>query len=322
MSKINRVRQYLFGVNMTPSDCGEFGSLAAGSPTTGINPVQVQSLPAWLLGWAKATIGSFRPAYQDMNAVHYLAFYQLCYLLQQGIAEYESNTTYYIGSIVSVGGIIYTSLIDNNTGNTPLTSPSSWNCGVNEILGASLASAGSMSLGNDGNSFKITGTTNISNITIKIAGTIVQLIFTDVLQVQNGGNIVLTNGAFNTANNYLLTLISDGTNWIEVSRAPLPLAIGIPVARSSNTLYQEATGGYVNASALVFSPNNSTPSGFQIQIGPTSALGTVISESYTQSSSTNFVGSGEALIPKGWYYNVVTMGFTSSAGVFFTPLGS
>lgn len=126
MAKLPRVFQKLFGASMPSSDCGEFGSLQLGTPTTTKDPTLIQSLANWLGGWAAATIGTRRPAYQDMNAVHYLAFYQICYLLQMGIPEYDATTVYYINSYAQFNGILYQSLQDNNSGNEPDSSPTFW----------------------------------------------------------------------------------------------------------------------------------------------------------------------------------------------------
>lgn len=85
--------------------------------------------------------------------------------------------------------------------------------------GADVASASSMTLGNDGNFFDITGVTNITSITAKPAGTVVWLQFDGVLTVTDGSNLKL-NGNLTTAAETVLQLVSDGTNWYEVSRQP------------------------------------------------------------------------------------------------------
>lgn len=126
MSKINRAYQKIFGGTGTASDFGEFGSLAAGSPTTTKDPATIQSLAAWLGGWAQATIGTLIPAYQDMNSVHYLAFYQICYLLQMGIAEWDNQTEYCTNSIIQYNGLLYTSLQDSNINQQPNLQPAYW----------------------------------------------------------------------------------------------------------------------------------------------------------------------------------------------------
>lgn len=83
--------------------------------------------------------------------------------------------------------------------------------------GADVASAGTMTLGDDGNFFDITGTTTITSITAKTAGTVVFLQFDGVLTLTDGSNLKL-NGNLVTAAETVIALISDGTNWFEVAR--------------------------------------------------------------------------------------------------------
>lgn len=130
MAKITRVFQKLFGSTGSGGDFGKFGSLAAGSPAFTKDPVQIQSLDAWLNGWAAETIADNRPALEDMNSLCLLAFYQICYLLQQGIPEWDTDTPYYINSIVQVSGQAYTSLTDSNTGNNPVGDLVNWTPGI------------------------------------------------------------------------------------------------------------------------------------------------------------------------------------------------
>lgn len=85
--------------------------------------------------------------------------------------------------------------------------------------GADVASTGTMTLGDDGNVFDITGTTGITSIVIKTAGTRALLQFDDVLTVTDGSNLKLQ-GDFVTAADSVLELFSDGTNWHEISRNP------------------------------------------------------------------------------------------------------
>lgn len=67
---------------------------------------------------------------------------------------------------------------------------------------------------------EVTGTTGITSITaLPKTGGPVTLKFTGVLTVTAGSNLVLAGGAsFTTAANATLTMICDGTNWIEVAR--------------------------------------------------------------------------------------------------------
>jgi len=83
--------------------------------------------------------------------------------------------------------------------------------------GADVASAATVTLGNDGKFFDITGTVNITSITAKKAGTEIFLQFDGVLTMTDGSNLKLA-GNFVTAAGAVLHLICDGTNWWEVGR--------------------------------------------------------------------------------------------------------
>lgn len=318
MAKITRAYQKIFGGTGTTSDFGEFGSLAAGTPTTTKDPATIQSLGAWLGGWAEATIGILIPAYQDMNSVHYLAFYQICYILQMGISEYDASTSYYIGSFVQYNTLTYQSLVDDNVGNQPNTSAADWKCVSAFGFGANVASASSMTLGNDGNSFKVTGTTTINNITIKPSGIIVNLAFTGVLTVNTGGNILLNNGAFLTAANSTLVLMSDGTNWFELSRSPQVSALGAWTSQTIGTIYQAPSDGTVEAFIEV-----TTASLFFLSLFTDSSSSPSTRRSYNAVAFPTGNGEGAvsviSKVKSGDYYQVVRTndGVLSTSGMWF-----
>lgn len=118
----------IFGLNASAGSLGigQFGSMAGGTPAYSKDPETIQGLSAWLSGWNAAVIGSNSPALEDFNAVPYVFSYQLAYLMQQGIAEYNADTTYYTDSICQYGGVLYISTTDSNTGNTPSGASSYW----------------------------------------------------------------------------------------------------------------------------------------------------------------------------------------------------
>lgn len=71
----------------------------------------------------------------------------------------------------------------------------------------------------------VTGTTNFGtlNNTADYAGKMVTLMFTGALTVNSGGNMALAGGAnFNTSANDTLTLLSNGTSWLEIARSANP----------------------------------------------------------------------------------------------------
>lgn len=126
MAKIPRVFQKLFGSSGNVSDFGQPGSFDT-TKTNTKDPATIQGLSAFLDGLASIVpSGTYKIANEDFNSLLLLIFYQICYLMQAGIPEYDDSTTYYIGSYCQVSGVIYVSLTDNNTGNTPSSSPTNW----------------------------------------------------------------------------------------------------------------------------------------------------------------------------------------------------
>lgn len=120
MPKLPRVFQNLFGINGAQAHFGQFGSRVASPPGfTTKDPSSIQALSAFITnGWLEAINSANKaPFLEDMNGMFYLLFYQLCYLFEEGVAEWNSGTTYWIGSIVKKAGTTeqYGSLIDSNT---------------------------------------------------------------------------------------------------------------------------------------------------------------------------------------------------------------
>jgi hypothetical protein len=129
MSKITRITQLIFGSTAGANQMGVFGSLAAGTPTfatnVGTGSNGVQNLGNYLSGWFAAILGANSPSIQDMNGLFWLVTYQLAYMMQEGVPEWDSATTYYTGSLVSSGGALYISKVDTNL-NHAVTSTAYW----------------------------------------------------------------------------------------------------------------------------------------------------------------------------------------------------
>jgi len=129
MSGILRKTQQIFGANGIASPTGilsQFGSLAAAAPIYSADPAVIQALSAWAAGWASANIITGSPPQpvppmQDMNAALFVATYQLAYLLERGMAEWDTGTTYANTDFCRIGMVLYVSQADNNTGNNPAT---------------------------------------------------------------------------------------------------------------------------------------------------------------------------------------------------------
>jgi hypothetical protein len=69
-----------------------------------------------------------------------------------------------------------------------------------------------------GNVITVTGTTSINNVQVSRIGRIITLLFTDTVTVNDTGNLKLA-GTFNAGVDDTLTLVYDGTNWLEISRS-------------------------------------------------------------------------------------------------------
>lgn len=131
MPAIPRHTQKIFGQSLTPSgNVAVYGSLAAGAPTypaTTDDLTTIQSA-AWLLGLNSALIGNRSPALEDLNGLFVVLSQQIAYLLQNGIAEWDATTTYYVGNLARIPGTatVCTSLTNNNVGNNPASNTNDW----------------------------------------------------------------------------------------------------------------------------------------------------------------------------------------------------
>ena len=134
---INFPRKTQFQLGSTPpsNDASVFGSTAAGSTVYTDDILQQQcglsgATPTaqWIAGFLSGLVGNGSPISVDHAALHQMALNQIAYILQKMGALYDANTTYYAGDVCTFGSppIPWQSLTNNNTGNTPGSSPSNW----------------------------------------------------------------------------------------------------------------------------------------------------------------------------------------------------
>ena len=124
MSKITRIFHKIFGGSAI-SDMGVYGSLKNGSPDIASDASTIQSTTNWLQGLAGAMIGNNAIAKEDMNSALYHSSREIGYLMQEGIAEWNAQTVYYIDSICNDHGQIFISTIDSNINHPPLSEEAS-----------------------------------------------------------------------------------------------------------------------------------------------------------------------------------------------------
>lgn len=155
MSRLSRVTQTIFASLAGLNQISQFGSLAQGSPAFTTSPATAQTA-TWAAGWFSAVLGNNSPAMEDVNALFFVITYQLAYMLQLGVQEWDASTTYYIGSLAQDGsGNVYVSLTNNNTNNA-LSSNANWRL----ITGPVMTALGDMIYGGTGaNATRIAGNT-------------------------------------------------------------------------------------------------------------------------------------------------------------------
>ena len=129
MSSLPRKTQKIFGSGLTASgNVAQIGSTAGGTPVYSLDLDTLQGLAAYLNGFAAQTVKNSDPVLQEFNALMLMITQQLAYLLQSGVPEWDTNTTYWKGDWVRLAGTGATaqSLTDNNTGHDPATDTNNW----------------------------------------------------------------------------------------------------------------------------------------------------------------------------------------------------
>lgn len=131
MQRLERITSKLFGETALPSgsnpEIGQFGSALAGTYNGTANVNTIQALPAWSQGFIGAVTPSMQyPPLPEMTGFGKVLSYQQSYLLQQGLAEWDSGTTYYSNNFCSLNGIVYISNTNNNLNNNPTNDRVNW----------------------------------------------------------------------------------------------------------------------------------------------------------------------------------------------------
>lgn len=189
MPKLTRKTQKIFCGSADNDQLAVFGSMATGTPIYTNDVEQLQGNAAYNQGWEAATLEDKAPFMEEMNGIQYSTSYQLAYLLQQGIAEWDSNTTYYTHSFVSFNdGNIYQSLRDNNIGNNPSSSDTYWkqlNLNAANIDLSNLSSTGEKHFLNK---------SQITNCLLEVPQRINLELNDGVLTLKAGSEVIVPNG--------------------------------------------------------------------------------------------------------------------------------
>lgn len=131
--RLKRVTNKIFGNTAsttgssdTGPEIGQFGSAKAGTYNATADVETIQALPAYEQGWIGAVIPDQQyPTLPEMTGVNKVLSYQTGYLMQEGIPEWDSGTTYYKNSIVKYATVTTTQTTTASIGaSTGITSAS------------------------------------------------------------------------------------------------------------------------------------------------------------------------------------------------------
>lgn len=262
MTKLTRLTGKVFGETadgtLADPQIGQFGSAKAGTYVGTGDVATIQSLPAWSNGWIDAVAPSQQyPALPEMTGVHKVLSHQSAYILQEGVPEWDNETTYYTDSLCKYTSdnktIIYKSTIDENTGNLP-PSLNGW-----EIY-YSPSTVQSNYIPFCVNSGEIS-----DNITIPSYN------YTPV------GAVINTDGVLSgfSSSNYVTypNNITLGTSNFELVFKVKPESTGqtIPFAQTG---FQFNTGLLITASTIYFRARNNSGNAFAFSVSPSASLST------------------------------------------------
>lgn len=301
MSKIVRAIQKIFGSSAGGSQIGVIGSLNAGSPAYSTDVATIQSLTNYLVGLYNVVIGGNSPAMQDINAIFYMLTYQIAYLMQQGVAEWEAGTTYYIGSLVNDGsGNVYVSIQDDNT-NHAVTATAWWR----QTSASSLAQYCVM-VGDSASTAKPVNTSLIGDIQSSYASQSYTVtaaapgVFTVASAPPTGAKafVTVTQNGFTANTTYYVTNVS-GTTFKLATTLANAIA-GTNITSSGTTPGVIVSGGFSLTSGVrATSTNDNAVAGY---VGEYIQSSRVLSSALAITSGimTNVLSSPLALTPGDW----------------------
>lgn len=130
MTKYTRLTGKVFGSSATATgddpEIGQFGSALAGTYNGTTDVSVIQNLPAWQKGFIGCVTPNTQfPPLPEMTGFGKVLSHQICYLLQQGVPEYDSGTTYYTGNWCSYNNSLYTAKVDGFSNIAP-TDTTKW----------------------------------------------------------------------------------------------------------------------------------------------------------------------------------------------------
>lgn len=262
MVRLTRKNIKVFAGNATNN--GVFGSLQAENPVTTTNVEQIQSLPAWSVGWNSATMTSEKlPPLEEFQGIQYVTTYQQAYLMQEGMPEWASTVTYYKGSlakeVTSNGFRIYCSLTNDNT-NHLLSDTSNWK----KVMDSSDLYAFDSAVVHLAGTETITGSKTFSSQIIASAGNGIQIKGTNHYYVMRSGGSPYEGCSLLLDNDLTKKAFSAEASKITIGSSAIPAYANVPSGVTTSTSNEQiATTGWVNTvgNNVVHKTGNETISG-------------------------------------------------------------
>ncbi len=222
MAKISRATHTVFGGTGPSSAFAQAGSLVAGSPEFTKDIATIQALPAWNAG-IQAMVYPANKAIllEDLNSIIFEHSTQVAYILQEGLPEWDPNTTYYEGSVVqdNIGGAQWYVALQTSTGQTPPSSASNtywqWVNPPVAVMGATLAGGA------------------VPKISASAPGT-----------GPGGSQAIVASAISDNGTNVAIGLplkYPDGTTQ-GTAASPITNVLDVTATRSLNTIFQNTTG--------------------------------------------------------------------------------
>lgn len=318
MAKITRKNQKIFGSAAGTDQIAEFGSLAAGVPAFTTDPETIQALSNYLTGWYGAVIGSNSPAIEDMNALCYLFAYQLAYVLQAGVAEWDDSTTYYIGSMVTDGaGGLYISITNANLNNA-VTDTTNW-----APMTTTLAQYG-VTVGNSAGQQQVANTNLLGRLAAKIGN------FTVAISNATPAVITKVSHGLNTYDTVYFTTTGALPTGLTASTIYFVTVVTADTFKVSTTLVNAVAGTFVNTSSAGSGVHTCVFGGLAPKVGglidQDISASAAIQGSKVQAASSSNVGTlayykTESVGPAVWTFNN-SGNTTASVALVFERLGN
>ena len=208
MARITRKTQIVFGESLAATpNIAKFGSNRIGVPAYSLDLDEIQT-EEYKNGWGASLTSNKALALQDLNALHYMHSAQTAYLMQQGIAEWDAATPYFIGSTVVDAvntGKQYVAIADST--NVAVSDFSKWKPhGPSLPLGSVIATFPSLSgayvctavSSADSEGFVLCNDQTVSDTTSPMNGVHIPFINNDVFLMGNA--VAGTAGGANTKN--------------------------------------------------------------------------------------------------------------------------